>query len=150
MKTDVERFMDLDSVSDLREIFAQSWGHIETFGDTKSVKTKSQQPFSCIRMTLDTALYQIIHYSLYKIKCYLRCPPNNLLTTDKNHYLHDNLTFQQLPFDTALRSFPIQSSHHVQKFFHQNVRSGSSYRDLWNNGESKKGGRGRKGRGAGD
>ena len=49
-------------------------------------------------------------------------PPKNLLTTDKNHYLHNNLTFQQLPIDTAVTSFPIPSSHHVQKFFQQNVR----------------------------
>ena len=34
------------SVSDQKEICAQSWGHIETFGDTVSPKTSSQQPCS--------------------------------------------------------------------------------------------------------
>ena len=39
------------SVSDLKEISAQSWGHIEAFGDTISPKTSSQQPCSWSTMT---------------------------------------------------------------------------------------------------
>ena len=39
------------SVSDLKEISAQSWGHIEAFGDTISPKISSQQPCSWSTMT---------------------------------------------------------------------------------------------------
>ena len=37
-------FNQNESISDLKENSAQSWGHIEAFGDTISPKTSSQQP----------------------------------------------------------------------------------------------------------
>ena len=36
----------LVSDSDLKEICAQSWGHLEVFRDIISLKTSSQQPYS--------------------------------------------------------------------------------------------------------
>ena len=41
-------------LNQLEEICAQSWDHIEAFGDTKSLKTKKQQPCSWSRMTWNT------------------------------------------------------------------------------------------------
>ena len=47
-------FNQYESISDLKENSAQSWGHIEAFGDTISPKTSSQQPCSWSTMTWNT------------------------------------------------------------------------------------------------
>ena len=47
-------FNQFESISDLKENSAQSWGHIEPFGDIIGPKTSSQQPYSWSMMTWNT------------------------------------------------------------------------------------------------
>ena len=53
-----------ESISDLKENSAQSWGHIEAFGDPISPKTSSQQPYSWSTMTWNT-LYKRLLWDLF-------------------------------------------------------------------------------------
>ena len=58
-----------ECVSDLKEICAQSCCHKEVFGDTKSLKKNSQQPYFWSRMTWNTLYFPLIFLFIFWIVC---------------------------------------------------------------------------------
>ena len=56
------------SISDLKVICAQSWGHIEALRGPRSLKTSSQQHFSWVHYASDTLYYRISFLYSNKLK----------------------------------------------------------------------------------